>query len=400
MREISILRNPIQDYAWGSHTAIPELLGGPTPSDKPQAELWMGAHPMAPSEVLVDGNWRPLPELIEKFPTEILGRGVAERFGGRLPFLFKVLAAAKPLSIQVHPNLDQAKEGFARENRLGIPLTAPNRSYKDENHKPEIISALTPLWALNGFRKISDMISMLKEIDPSELSKEISDLAAHPDSNGLKRFFSTMMTMERTRQQRAVEETVAFAEKWAGEDPAFEWMLKLHAQYPGDIGVLSPVLLNVVQLEPGQAMCLDAGQLHAYLAGMGIELMANSDNVLRGGLTPKHIDVPELLRVLDFTEKEIAILAPEELVDGERTYPSEAEEFRLSVITVDAGAFYKSAKDRSVEIMISVAGRASVKDLERAEALDLKRGESILIPAAVRQYSIEGEATLYKASVP
>jgi mannose-6-phosphate isomerase len=400
MKEICILKNPIQNYAWGSHTAIAELLSKPTPSGKPQAELWMGAHPKAPSEVLVDGSWHSFLELIERSPVEVLGKGVVENFGGKLPFLFKVLAAAKPLSLQAHPDLDQAKEGFMRENSLGIPLTASNRSYRDDSHKPETICALTPLWVLNGFRKIDDMVCTLKEINPSGFSENIKDLEARPDSAGLKGFFSTIMTMEEPRRQRAVIDAVGVAEKRAHEDPVFAWMVRLHAQYAADIGVLSPVLLNLVKLDPGQAMFLHAGELHTYLEGTGIELMANSDNVLRGGLTSKYIDVPELLRILKFREKDITVLIPEEQSGGELTYPSDADEFRLSAVPVDQGTSYTSPEDRSIEIMMCISGTASVKDLERDKGLELEKGMSILVPAAVRQYRIEGEAILYKASVP
>ncbi len=360
----------------------------------------MGAHPRAPSEIMVDGNWQPLPQLIEKWPTEILGKRAAEKFNGKLSFLFKVLAAAMPLSIQAHPSLHQAKEGFARENTLGIPLTASNRSYRDENHKPEMICALTPFWALNGFRKFSDMVSMLKAINPSALSKEIRDLETHTNSDGLKRFFGALMTLGKARKWLTLKGAIDFAEKRSSEDPAFKWMLRLHVQYPGDIGVLSPLLLNVVKLEPGQAMFLGAGQLHSYLEGVGIELMANSDNVIRGGLTPKYIDVSELLRILNFTESKIEILTPKKQSSGESAYASNVEEFRLSVIGVKADSSYMSPEDRSVEIMICVQGKASVEDLERGKTLELYRGTCILVPAAVRQYRIQGEATLYKASVP
>lgn len=400
MKEFCILKNPIQDYAWGSRTALPELLGTQTPSKRPQAELWMGAHQKAPSEVLADGNWQPLPQIIEKSPVALLGKRVAEKFANKLPFLFKVLAAARPLSIQAHPDLDQAKEGFVRENSLGIPLSAPNRNYRDNNHKPEIICALTAFWALNGFRKIDNIVSLLKEIDPSELLEEIKELENNLDSNGLKRFFSTIMAMEKQKQQRAVAEAIEYAEKHTDDNPVFEWMVRLNAEYPGDIGVLSPVLLNLVELIPGQAMFLHAGQLHAYLEGVGMELMANSDNVLRGGLTPKHIDVQELLKILKFKEKQLVILEPEEQANGERVYASDAKEFQLSVITVGVGTFYVSPEDRSVEIIICMSGRASIKNFENGKALELKKGRSIVVPAAVRQYSIEGEAILYKASVP
>ncbi|MEW6359718.1 MAG: mannose-6-phosphate isomerase, class I [Planctomycetota bacterium] len=399
MKAICLLRNPIQDYAWGSRTAIPELLGLPSPSDKPQAELWMGAHPKAPSEIFVNGEWRRLSDVIAESPREILGERVAKRFGGRLPFLFKVLAAAQPLSIQAHPNLAQAKEGFARENAEGIPLTAPNRNYKDDNHKPETICALTPFWAMNGFRRVDEMVDLLKATRPAELAREIEHLSEDRSPDRLRMFFSALMTMDKSRQRRAVEQAVAAAKKREGEAPAFEWMLKLNERYPGDVGVLGPVLLNLVMLEPGQAMFIGAGQLHAYLGGVGIELMANSDNVLRGGLTPKHIAVPDLLRILDFSEKEISILSPERR-GGEQVYPSGAEEFRLSLLSLDGDAPYTSPKDRGVEIMTCTEGCASVRDSESGATLEIARGASFLAPAAAPRYSITGKARLYKASAP
>ena len=400
MRKISLLKNPIQDYAWGSHTAIAELLGESTPSRRPQAELWMGAHPTAPSQVFIDAAWRPLPELIERSPREVLGKRVAEEFAGKMPFLFKALAVERPLSIQAHPNLDHARDGFARENRLEIPLDAPNRNYKDQNHKPEMICALTPFWLMSGFRRIDEILFRLRGIRFSTLSEVIEPFEAKPDSEGLKRFLSAIMTMERARQRLAVKETVRFAEREAAGDPASQWILKLQAQYPGDIGVLSPLFLNVWKLERGQAMFLATGQLHGYLGGVGIELMANSDNVLRGGLTPKHIDVPELLKILDFAHRPIAILTPEKQTPEVYIYRSEADEFQLSVIDVRMGRSYESGEDRNIEIMICTSGRASVQDLGQGDMLDLRRGASILVPAAVKGYRVEGEATLYKASVP
>ncbi len=399
MKEIRKLKNPIQYYAWGSHTAIPELFGQSVPSAEPQAELWMGAHPKAPSEVRVNGHWQPLPELIERSPKEILGRRVSSRFAGKLPFLFKVLAAAKPLSIQAHPSLEQAREGFARENHLGIPLAAPNRNYRDNNHKPEIICALTPIYALNGFRPLSDMISLLQQVNPAELAEEINDLTAQPDANGLKHFFSTIMTMNRSRQERAVAQVAAYAGAHT-DDSVFEWIVKLNAQYPGDIGVLSPLLLNLVRLEPGQAMYSQARQLHAYLDGTGIELMANSDNVLRGGLTPKHVDVPELLRVLTFQESDITVLASEPQSNGEHTFASAANEFRLSQIELVPGVSYISRTDRNIEIIICIEGDVIIKQEDSKNPLHIMRGDSILVPAAVYKYRIEGQASLFKASVP
>lgn len=400
MRKIGLLKNTIQEYAWGSRTAIPELLDQPVPAEKPQAELWMGAHPKAPSQVLSDGIWRSLPEVIQESPAETLGQEVAARFSNKLPFLFKVLAAARPLSIQAHPNKEQAEQGFARENELGVPLDAPQRNYRDDNHKPEIICALTPFCALNGFRKLEEALRLLEKIRVPGLAEIVSFLRSHPNRDGLKKFFNHLMTTDRGKQRKIVEQAVNSAEQQTNEEPVWTWMIKLNEEYPGDMGVLSPLFLNLVRLKPQQAMYLPAGELHGYLEGVGIELMANSDNVLRGGLTPKHIDVQELLTVLNFTDGDLNILGPENLTFGEAIYSTEAEEFVLSVMRLNKGAPFSSPRNRSVEIMICTEGEVSVTDLSAGDITRLTRGISIIVPAAVEQYRIEGEATLYKATVP
>jgi mannose-6-phosphate isomerase len=400
MRKIGLLKNTIREYAWGSRTAIPELLGQPVPAEKPQAELWMGAHPKAPSQVLSDGIWRSLPEVIQESPAETLGQEVAARFSNKLPFLFKVLAAARPLSIQAHPNKEQAEQGFARENELGVPLDAPQRNYRDDNHKPEIICALTPFCALNGFRKLEEALRLLEKIRVPGLAEIVSFLRSHPNRDGLKKFFNHLMTTDRGKQRKIVEQAVNSAEQQTNEEPVWTWMIKLNEEYPGDMGVLSPLFLNLVRLKPQQAMYLPAGELHGYLEGVGIELMANSDNVLRGGLTPKHIDVQELLTVLNFTDGDLNILGPENLAFGEAIYSTEAEEFVLSVMRLNKGAPFSSPRNRSVEIMICTEGEVSVTDLSAGDITRLTRGISIIVPAAVEQYRIEGEATLYKATVP
>lgn len=400
MRKIGLLKNIIQEYAWGSRTAIPGLLGQSVPADKPQAELWMGAHPKGPSQVLSDGLWRSLPEVIQESPEETLGKEVAARFSNQLPFLFKVLAAAKPLSIQAHPNKEQAGQGFARENELGIPLDEPHRNYRDDNHKPEIICALTPFWALNSFRKIGETLRLLEEARVPGLAEIVSFLRSHPNRAGLKKFFNHLMTMDSGKQRKIVEQAVNSAEKRTNEEPVWTWMIKLNEEYPGDMGVLSPIFLNLVRLEPQQAMYLPAGELHGYLEGVGIELMANSDNVLRGGLTPKHIDVQELLAVLNFTDGGLNILGPANLAFGEAIYTTEAEEFVLSVMRINKESPFSSARDRSVEMMICTEGNVSVTDLSAGDITRLTRGISIIVPAAVEQYRIEGDGILYKAAVP
>jgi mannose-6-phosphate isomerase len=341
-----------------------------------------------------------LPELIEKNPEDILGKRVAEKFKSKLPYLFKVLAAAKPLSIQAHPSLAQAKEGFEKENELGIPLNAFSRNYKDDNHKPECICALTPLWALNGFRKISNILSLMDKVCPDSLRNELNDLRKHSNSQGLKFFFNAVMTMDVKRKKQVTGNAIANAQKILEDDPVFQWIINLHEEYPGDVGVLSPILLNLIRLEPGQAMFLPAGELHAYLGGVGIELMANSDNVLRGGLTPKHVDVPELLRVLNFKEREVKILLPEKRSETESVYSSQAEEFALSVIFTKESKIHTSPMNRSIEILLCTDGKATITDTGKNDKLAIAKGASIIISAAVEKYTIEGEATIYKAAVP
>jgi mannose-6-phosphate isomerase len=400
MKNIGILNNTVQEYAWGSYTAIPKLLGNDSPTNTPQAELWMGAHPKAPSKVKLNGEWMSLMKLIEKNPKDILGKVVAEKYNNRLPYLFKVLAAAKPLSIQAHPSQAQAKEGFIRENSLGITFDANNRNYKDDNHKPECICALTFFWALNGFRKISGILALLEKICPQGLKSDLNNLRVEPNSLGLKKFFQAIMTMGRAQQNQIIADAIINAQKFTEEDQAYKWMIDLHNEYPADIGVFSPILLNLICLKPGQAMFLPAGELHAYLDGVGIELMANSDNVLRGGLTPKHVDVPELLNVLNFEERELDILSPIVSNECERIYSSCAEEFVLSVITLKRDLTCYSPTNRSVEILLCTDGEAIITDLGNNDKLAFDRGKSIIIPSAVKKYCIEGNATLYKAAVP
>ncbi len=383
MNKIGILKNRIQEYTWGSYTAIPELLGAGSPSKKPQAELWMGAHPKATSLVKSNGSWVSLLELIEKNPEDILGEKVTAMFDNRLPYLLKVLAAARPLSLQAHPSLVQAGKGFERENSLGIPLNAPNRSYKDDNHKPECICALTPFWALNGFRKITGILSYMEKLLSRELEPELHDLRLHPDSQGLKRFFHALINIESERKKHVIDRAVSNAEKYSEDDPVYKWIKTLHDVYPSDMGILSPVILNLICLEPGQAMFLPAGELHAYLDGVGIELMANSDNVLRGGLTEKYIDVPELMNVLNFKERAVNILSPIKESDCEYVYDSQAEEFLLSVLSLRKDITYHSSADRSVEILLCVDGRATIKEADESGELTVSKGVSVLIPAPV-----------------
>ena len=398
--KIGLLKNAVQEYAWGSTHAIPDLLGQKNPGHKPIAELWMGDHPKAPSLVSHKGQWVSLQDFIATNPVDVLGKRVAANFNNRLPFLFKVLAAAKPLSIQAHPDLHQAREGFRKENALNIPLDAPHRNYRDRNHKPECICALTPFWALSRFRKRSEILSYIEKLNLHKIEVELVNLIKRPGSQGLKEFYTFLMTLDRDRQKKIVNQALGKARSFKSDDPVYQWMIKLAHDYPEDIGVLSPILLNLFCIEPGQAIYLDAGELHAYLEGTGMELMANSDNVLRGGLTPKHIDVQELLRVLNFKARDITFLQPVKSVRHEQVYPSPAAEFVLSVITLNLSETYKSPKNRSVEILICTRGTASIIDCRDQSETQLPQGASAMIPAAVKQYHIKGEGICYKAAVP
>ena len=400
MNRIFFLENKIQEYAWGSTTAIADLTGKPVPSERPQAELWMGAHPKAPSRVIQKGRLHSLLELINDNPENILGRKTAARFHNSLPFLFKVLAAERPLSIQSHPSLKQAKDGFDRENNNNIPLTAPFRNYKDSNHKPEIICALTPYWALNGFRKISRILELFALVNPQMLAQDLALLQQNPDRDGLKHFFTRLISKDSQQTRQIVGETTAYAKAHETEDDIWSWTVKLNSEFPGDAGVLGPILLNLVLLQPGEAMYLPSGQLHAYLNGVGIELMANSDNVLRGGLTEKHIDVPELLLALTFQDQDVTILRAQATENGAEVYRTDAKEFELSRLTISPDNPFCSAESRSVEIQICTEGQGLVTDLSDVADLPIRKGCSFIVPSSVKQYRISGDLTMYRATVP
>ena len=397
--QIYRLENVVQPYAWGSKTALADLTGQPNVAQEPQAELWMGTHPKGPSMVINGDDRVPLQQLIDRQPIDILGRYVARRFDNALPYLFKVLAAAQPLSIQAHPSKRQAVEGFSRENREGKALDAPDRNYRDNNHKPEIICAMTPFWGLNGFRPAAAAVDLLAPVIPHDLNDSFQDLKRR-QSQGFRKFFKVILTLSAHKRKAVAQEILNKAMPLADESPIYRWMVNLAHAYPVDMGVLSPALFNLICLEPGQAMYLPAGQLHAYLDGVGIELMANSDNVLRGGLTPKHVDVPELLKVVRFEETSIKILEPKPVGPGESGYNCPAEEFSLTVIRPPEGRPYVSPLIRNVEILLCTAGKGRIEAGGQGIRLTVKKGDSFLIPAGLHSYAIGGNVTVYKAAVP
>lgn len=400
MISIEIMENRIRNYSWGSFTAIPDLLGQKKPSDVPQAELWMGAHPSAPSFLNISNEKKSLIELIDEFPEEILGKKVYQRFGKSFPFLFKILAADKPLSIQVHPNLAQAKKGFKKENKQKMPLDSEKRNYKDAHHKPECICALTDFCALIGFRKISNIIDTLEKLSDGHLDNEIRQLKNKKNPKGLKQFFHELMTIEYKRKEILIDAMVVNAEKCIHEDNLYKWVLRLYSEYGQDMGIIAPLLLNLICIKPGEAVYLPPGELHAYLEGVCIELMANSDNVIRGGLTSKYMDIPELLHIVNFAEKELNVITPNQANPMEKRFPCPVKDFILSRIHVHHQNCYSNCQQRSVEIIICIDGSVEIKEKDTGRKVNIEKGVSVLIPAFVGAYQINGEAILYKAGVP
>ena len=399
LQTIAPLHNTLRHYAWGARTAMSEILQRP-PSGQPEAELWMGAHPSAPSLVEVNGQWQPLDQLIAEEPISLLGERVTRQFGGRLPFLFKVLAADQPLSLQAHPNKAQAEAGFLAENRQGVPLASPHRNYRDNNHKPEVICALTEFWALRGFRPAAALLPMLDAFTLPALAAEVAACRQDSGKAALRQLFAALLKLGPADRDQVVAEVLRFATARAADDAPCRWLVRLQQFYPGDIGIAGAALLNVVRLAPGEAMCMPAGELHAYLQGVGMELMANSDNVLRGGLTPKHIDVPELLKTLTFCAAPVSLARTRNVASGVRLYETPFSEFQLAAIDLDAGQLHVEPAGHGVEILFCLEGPATLSGGNLPAPLTLAPGESVFVPAAAAGYEVRGPAVLYRASVP
>ncbi|WP_328771136.1 mannose-6-phosphate isomerase, class I [Streptomyces sp. NBC_00286] len=378
------LDNTIRPYAWGSTTAIPQLLGV-EPTGEPQAEMWMGAHPGAPSRTARG----PLTELIEAAPERELGAETVAKFGPRLPFLLKILAAGAPLSLQVHPNLAQAKEGYEEEEHRGIPIDAPHRNYKDANHKPELICALTEFDGLCGFRAPAEAADLLAALEIDSLKPYVDLLHAHPEDAALREVLTAVLSADPEQMAATVTEATAACTRLGGPHAPYA---EIAHHYPGDPGVIAAMLLNHVRLQPGEALFLGAGVPHAYLNGLGVEIMANSDNVLRCGLTPKHVDVPELLRIVRFEASDPGVLRPEASPDGEEVYETPIDEFRLSRYVLPQGTATHELTLRTPQILLCTAG--SVQAGEHA----LAPGQSVFVPAGEKA-EVSGTGTVFRATV-
>jgi mannose-6-phosphate isomerase len=384
------LDNPVRKYAWGSVCDIPEFLGMAAEGG-PVAELWIGAHPDSPSRMIRDGIGESLAEIIAARPEAELGPEVAGRFGPRLPFLLKVISAAQPLSLQVHPDKRHAEAAYAAQQQApGAP-----RDYTDDNHKPELICALRDGFAgLCGFRPVPGSRELLAALDVTGLAEISGQLDCGHPADALRGVVTSLLTSDTDRApliaavKQACERVAEAGGVWG---PACAAYATVAAAYPADPGVLVALLLNYFELAAGEAVFIGAGVAHCYLHGFGAELMASSDNVLRAGLTSKRVNVAELLRVLDFGPVEPAVLRP---VGGE--YPTPVDDFRLG--RLDLSEQPTCLPVGKPQILLCIGGTAQLRD-DSGSVLELSRGQSAYLPASDTGVSIVGCGTALRATV-
>ncbi|MET7666508.1 mannose-6-phosphate isomerase, class I [Micromonospora luteifusca] len=389
------LYGPIRDYAWGSRSAIALLQGRAVPSAGPEAELWLGAHPGAPARVDRAGLRVSLCDLVRDEPGQWLGQRVSERFGSRLPFLLKVLAADAPLSLQAHPDAEQARAGFAAEQACagfaaqeGRP--EGERNYSDPHHKPELLVALTPFEALCGFRDPAESAEALAAFDVPELTPVVTALRAGPA--GLRTAVRTLLGWPVEGRDELLGSVLAAS----ADGPDAELVRRLAEAYPADPGALVALLLHHVRLVPGEAIWMPAGNLHAYLSGCGVEIMAASDNVLRGGLTPKRVDVDELLRVLRFEVLDDPVRAAQPVGPGVDWWPVPVDDFALHRVRVGAAVPSVTLPLPGPRVVLCSGGSITVDD--GAGALTLASGEAAIGTGAGEPLRISGAGEGYVAT--
>lgn len=406
------LEGGIQHYAWGHRGAIPQMLGIGNPHDQPHAEYWMGAHADMPSLLIDPSNSLSmrLDEAIGKSPETLLGKAVCSELGNRLPFLFKVLAAAQPLSIQVHPSKDQARQGYAAEMAQGRNLDPATRLFSDDNHKPEIIIALEPFYGLCGFRPWQDIKEAFLKIPQwAILLDELGD-----DSASTRKLYERVMRLEDLQLESMLAPAIEQLRRLHNQspfkpsDPAF-WFLRasdcLPAEHPWDRGLFSVFMLNLICLQPGESIFIPSGILHAYLQGVGMELMANSNNVLRGGLTPKHMDVDALLKHIDYQSTQTHFIKPSQSTSTNpwSCYAVPAREFECQHLNTQALPVDLDIQSQGPEIwfMNQDQGEASQLSLAGQSPIDMRQGQAVFISAGTRLGArIAAGVSLYRALVP
>jgi len=412
---VHLLTTGVQHYPWGSATAIPAMTGT-EPDGQPVAELWVGAHPQAPSTLT--GSGRRLDEVVAADPVGELGPSAAARYTA-FPFLMKVLAAARPLSLQAHPSADQAAAGFARERAAGPALDALDRTYRDDQPKPEIVCAVTEFAVLSGFRSVQESAPVLRALDRGDgspggllLADVVRSLVDPPgdgagapaEAGRLAVAVRTLLTLTPDDGWSLVDASVRAAVA-ARADPAtphgvladLDLLDSLAAEHPADPGVVVALLLHHVRLFPGEALFTPAGVLHAYLSGTAVELMASSDNVLRGGLTGKHVDVPELMSVLDTTPGPARVVRPVQVSAAQWDYPTPAEQFRLSRIDLAPGEGTDLAEVEGPQLLLCTAGTVDVAPVVSAVApgIDLDTADTGTADTAPGTTRLSGGSAAY-----
>lgn len=391
-----------RDYAWGSPSAIHRLMGT-EPDGLPLAELWFGAHPSGPAPT--EDRATDVRSLIEREPEGVLGRDVLSRFGPQLPYLLKLVAPSRPLSLQVHPDLERARERFAAENRAGVPIDAPWRNYRDANHKPELVYALTTFEAVCGFRAPRRAAELLADLDAPLARSLHAVLAADPTAGGMRTAFTSLLH-EATRPSAAEVAAVVVAcrerlDRGSPSPRADGVVVRLAEDYPQDPGVVASLLLNPVTLQPGDSLFVPAGGVHAYLSGIGVEVMASSDNVLRAGLTSKHVDVGELLECVDYVAAPPIRVAPEVFHGATRVFYAPVDDFELSVTTLADGDCHDGARPlpgRGPRLLLCLDGQIEVT--AAAAGLTLRRGEAAFVRADDGPLRVRGTGTVVQADVP
>lgn len=384
------LINKSQNYSWGSKTLLCDMFGVNNPNLLPIAEIWMGAHPKSSSLVQINEDEQSkLNDLIEGAKEKFLGIEIAERYG-ELPFLFKVLCADKALSIQVHPSKIAAEIGFNKENSSGLPINSPNRNYKDSNHKPELIFAITPFRAMNAFRDLSEIVELLKPVSEAHVS--ITNFIKIPNYETLRILFDSLLNLQGEEKDYALSLLKSISTSQQGV--AWRTIQELVAEHPDDSGLFMPLLLNIIELKPGEAMFLNAETPHAYFKGVGLEVMANSDNVLRAGLTSKHIDVHELLANVDFKSVPYNLLkTPPKIIDDVNYFPVPVDDFSFSIHSV--GMKCSRLNQNGPAILFCISGKV-VCTVDQ-QSIVLVPGDSVFIGANENEIILSGDGCLARA---
>lgn len=405
-----LLRGGIQHYAWGDAFFIPSLIGVENPDRRPFAELWIGAHQDLPAEVVAGGNVVvPLDRWIDDAPAEALGGAVAERFHDQLPFLLKVLSASRPLSVQAHPDKRRAQAGYSRENQRAISLDAPHRCYRDPNHKPELLVALTPFHAFCGFRPLDEIAELLRSMPALTAAGGPFEASA----SGLAKLYGTLMRLNQDRVNETLKPILNGLQQSHraspyGRDTVEYWLLKASEFYVRgdsyDRGLLSILLMNLVQLAPGEGIYVAPGELHTYLEGSAVELMANSNNVVRGGLTDKPIDVEELLTVVNFGRVGVPKVVNENIRDtnGVRVerYLTDAKEFELLQLAIEPGGALEASEIRGCALGVCLSGAVSVQP-GTGSPFTLNQGGALFLSAGSKaRLRASEKSLLYLARVP